>query len=413
MQVMRTFGTIDDIQAATEDGSFEENHYLEAKTILKARSNKDKDELARDLAQFAFDGGTVVFGVYEDKNKAEDRFSVVPIELTKNVREQIEQIAQERCQPPLPVQVRELGSGGDAETGCIVVEVPPSSRVPHMVAEKYPFRGDSTRRYLSDSEVRMWMARSDDVHERVDRELRELVTRDPYSDRSPRAGHLFGVAVPLTSRHDGLPEKGELHQLLREAAIDFGSHWRERFRGGDPRSRRQLGATALNLVGELHPRSREYALRSRSLSALESGEDSDPAEDQLAEWSVDMSGIVRVYDAGLSMWRKGPRGDDVHAIWSIAPVEMTGILVESARLTGDRIGYHGQWGFGVAWTGLRGASLRGVDLYRNVHVIDRGEGSTQYVTSALELRENPSDVLDRTVRPLLRMIGDEDLLTSL
>lgn len=410
MQVMRTFGTIDDIYAATGDGSFEENHYLEAKTILKVRSNSDKDELARDLAQFAFDGGTVVFGVREDKNNPEDRFSVVPIELTSGVREQIEQIAQERSQPPLPVRVRELRSTEDAGMGCIVVEVPPSSRVPHMVAGKYPFRGDSSRRHLNDSEVRMWMARSDDVHERVDRELRELVTRDPYSGRSPRAGHLFGVAVPLTSRHDALPERDNLYQLRHDAAVAFGRHWQERFGPNDPRSRKHFGSTALNNVGEQHPRSSEYALRSRALSALESGEGDEPAEEDLAEWSVDMSGAIRVYDAGLSVRRKGPRGEDVHAIWNDAPIEMLGILVESARLTGDRIGYHGQWGFGVAWTGLRGARLHATDTFRNFPVVDRGEGSTQYVTSALELRESPAAVLDRTVRPLLRMLGDEGYL---
>ena len=73
---MRTFSSIEQIEEATRDGSFEENHYLEAKTILKTRSSTDKDELARDLAQFAFDGGTVVFGVSEDKSRSEGRFAV-------------------------------------------------------------------------------------------------------------------------------------------------------------------------------------------------------------------------------------------------------------------------------------------------------------------------------------------------
>lgn len=150
---MRTFRTIAEIQEATEDGSFDENHYLEAKTLLKTKSNSDKDELARDLAQFAFDGGTVVFGVRESKSDPEDRFAVAPFELPANVREKIEQIAQERCQPALAVRVREVRSEQGAEEGCIVVEVPPSTRVPHMVAGKYPFRGDSTRRHLNDAEA--------------------------------------------------------------------------------------------------------------------------------------------------------------------------------------------------------------------------------------------------------------------
>lgn len=407
---MRTFGTIADIQTATVDGSFDENHYLEAKTFLKTKTSSDKDELARDLAQFAFDGGTVVFGVREHKDNPEQRFSTEPFGLGANVREQIEQIAQERCCPPLAVQVREVRSEEDSGVGCIVVEVPPSSRVPHMVAGKYPFRGDSTRRYLNDSEVRMWIARAEDVHERVEREIQVLTSRDPYANRSPRAGHLFGVAMPLTSRHDDLPDQRDLHGMLSSAASGFQSHWSDRFGRGDQRGRGLSGSTALSTVRELHTRSSEYVLRSQRLSDLESGRSNDPGEEHLAEWAVDTSGAIRVYDAGLSVLRPGRQGDLVNAVWSEAPVEMLGILVESARLSGVRMGYHGQWGFGVAWTGLRGAQMRPEDAFARFSVVDRDEGSHRHVASALELREDPMDVLVRLAHPLLRMLGDEDYL---
>lgn len=407
---MRTFATITEIRTATADGAFEENHYLEAKTLLKTRTTSEKDELARDLAQFAFDGGTVVFGVREHKDNPEQRFSVEPFDLGTNVREQIEQIAQERCSPPLAVQVREVRSDGDSGTGCIMVEVPPSSRAPHMVAGKYPFRGDSTRRYLNDSEVRMWIARSEDVHERVEREVRALVSRDPYANRSPRAGHLFGVAMPLTSRHDGLPEQRDLNEMLSRAGSSLQSHWSDRFRRGDGRSRGLSGSTALCSARELHTRSNEYVLRSPQLNEFESGRSDDPREDALAEWAVDTSGAIRVFDAGLSVLRTGRQGDLIHAVWSEAPVEMLGILVESARLSGERMGYHGQWGFGVAWTGLRGARLRPEDSFNHFPIVDRDEGSHRHAASALELGDSPMDVLVSLARPLLRMLGDEDYL---
>lgn len=409
---MRTFGTIEEIREATEDGSFDENHYLEAKTLLKTRSSKEKEELARDLAQFAFDGGTLVFGVREDKGDAEQRFRVEPIELGTNVREQIEQIAHERCRPPLHIQVRDIRSEEESGLGCIAVEVPQSSIVPHMVGGKYPFRGDSTRRFLGDSEVRMWIARSEDVHERVDREVQALVARDPYSG-SNRAGHLFGVALPLTSRHDDLPGKRDLSSLLNDAANDFEGHWRERFDRGDPRSRSSVRSTALSAARLVHTRSGEYALRSQALRDLESGDSSDPKEEDLAEWCVDTSGAIRIYDAGLSVYRKGPGGNDVHAMWSEAPVEMLGILVESARLSGERMGYHGQWGIGYAWAGPRGARLHAGEPFRQFPVVDHGEGSYRLVFSALELRKQPGDVVARLARPLLRMLDDEDYLYSL
>ena len=407
---MRTFGTIADIDEATSDGSFDENHYLEAKTLLKTKTPSDKDELARDLAQFAFDGGTVVFGVREDKGNAQQRFSTAPFELGTNIREQIEQIAQERCSPPLPVRVREVRSKEQTGMGCIVVEVPPSSRAPHMVGSKYPFRGDATRRFLGDSEVRMWIARAEDVHERVAREVQALTSRDPYPDPSPRAGHLFAVALPLTSRHDELPAKGDLYGMLSSASNDFQGHWRGRFSHGDQRARTHLRSTALSSVREIHARSSEYVLRTQRLSDLESGRPTDPGEDHLAEWAVDTSGAIRVYDSGLSVHRRGRQGGLVHAIWSEAPVEMLGILVESARLSGERMGYHGQWGFGVAWTGLRGAQKSPEDPFAHFPVVDRDEGSHQHLASALEVHENPTDVVVRLALPILRTFGDEDYL---
>lgn len=410
---MRTFMTIDEIRTATEDGSFDENHYLEAKTLLKVKSKTDKDELARDLAQFAFDGGTVVFGVKEDKSDHGNQFSLAPVELATNVREQIEQIAHERCQPPLALRVRELVVDQEAATGYIVVEIMPSSRLPHMVDGKYPFRGDSTRRFLSDSEVRMWIAHSEDLHERVDHELRELVERDPIGDRVNRAGHLFGVAIPLTSRQDELPKKYDLQPWLGSAIADFEMHWRDNFRAADPRSRGTARSTALSTVGSLHPRSSEYALRSQALSDLESGRDSDPVEENLAEWSVDVAGAIRIYDAGLSTYRKPPGEDEIHVTWNSTPVELLGILVESARISGERLAYNGQWGFGIAWTGLRGARLNGLDSYRTYPYVDRGEGTHLRVTSSIELQENPAEVLVELARPLLRMLGDEDYLFSL
>ncbi|MFJ3301291.1 hypothetical protein [Streptomyces bacillaris] len=51
----------DDLRAAIDGGLFEENHHLDLK---KAPGTKrDNRELARDLASFAIDGGTLVIGV--------------------------------------------------------------------------------------------------------------------------------------------------------------------------------------------------------------------------------------------------------------------------------------------------------------------------------------------------------------
>jgi hypothetical protein len=63
-----------DLQAAVDGGLFEESHHLDLK---KAPNSKgDNKELARDLASFAVDGGTLIIGVQE--NKKSRTFELAP-----------------------------------------------------------------------------------------------------------------------------------------------------------------------------------------------------------------------------------------------------------------------------------------------------------------------------------------------
>lgn len=412
IQHMRTFTSMDDLRTAVEDGSFDENHYLEAKQVLKTKSAKDKVELARDLAQFAFDGGTVVFGIAESKDVGDGGFSMAPMSLSSGMREQIEQIAQERCQPPLSVRVRILPESDAAESGCVVVEVPPSPRVPHMVDGKFPLRGESTRRFLNHSEVMLWASRANDARDDVRRLLEDHVARDPYTGGDPGTAHLFGIAVPLSSRHDGLPDSDEAPSLLLDSRNAHERRWRARFGRADKRSREMLGTTPLSRASEAHPRSGEIAVRSRSLHELATTGEEVSDETDLAEWSIDESGAVRIYDTGMAQRRVGQNGQQVYSTWSSAPVEIAGILVESARLSAERIGYRGEWGIGLAGSGLRGVRLRADETFFHPRhpVVDRDDFVKLILVSGSELESDPGAVLDELVRPLLRMLNDEGYL---
>lgn len=408
---MHTFTSFGQVRTAVEDGSFDENHYLEAKLLLKTKTAKDKIELARDLAQFAFDGGTVVFGVAESKG-VKGEFSMAPIPLASGIREQIEQIAQERCEPPLSVKVTILPESDGAENGCVAVWVPPSPRVPHIVGGKFPMRGEATRRFLGHSEVMLWARRATDAEDDVRRLLEQHVELDPYTGDDLGTAHLFGIAVPISSRHDALPSSREAVELLGDARIAHGYRWRERFEKADTRSREMLGSTPLSSASEAHPRSGEMAVRSRSLHELATTGDEPADETALAEWSVDERGTVRVYDTGMAQRRVDRNGESIYGTWSAAPVEIAGILVESARLAAERIGYRGEWGIGLAGTGLRGVRLNAEDPSSRSRfpVVDRDGFSKVILVSGFELESDPGAVLDRLVRPLLRMLNDEGYL---
>lgn len=54
-----------DLQAAIDGGLLDETHYLDLKEAPSSKG--DNKELARDLASFAVDGGTLLVGIKEDK----------------------------------------------------------------------------------------------------------------------------------------------------------------------------------------------------------------------------------------------------------------------------------------------------------------------------------------------------------
>lgn len=103
-----------DLQAAVDGGLFEESHHLDLK---KAPNSKgDNKELARDLASFAVDGGTLIIGVQENKDSR--TFELAPQPLN-GLPEKIEQVARTIPDPPLTVLTEEISSAADDGTGLL------------------------------------------------------------------------------------------------------------------------------------------------------------------------------------------------------------------------------------------------------------------------------------------------------
>jgi predicted HTH transcriptional regulator len=155
-------------------------------------------ELAKDLAQFAIDGGTLIIGISE----RDDTLKLEPVEL-KGLKERIEQVAQSRVDPPLFVQVREIRSS-DPQKGYLVVVVPPSAMAPHMVNGRYWARGSATKYIMPDVEVWRHHERRQPVKEDLYALLEKEIERDPVPDG--KFGHLFLVATPHPEREGLLTE---------------------------------------------------------------------------------------------------------------------------------------------------------------------------------------------------------------
>ncbi|ANA98971.1 Divergent AAA domain [Mycolicibacterium phlei] len=153
--------TEEEIRGAAESGLLEETHYLDLKREV-AKGDSANKGLAKDIAAFALDGGTILIGVDED---------TVPPSLHPNdlsgLPERVEQIARLKVDEPVMLSATCIPSAEDSGRGYLVVHVPPSPRAPHMADGRYYGRGDKTNRQLPNAEVvrlhEMRVAEQDDI----------------------------------------------------------------------------------------------------------------------------------------------------------------------------------------------------------------------------------------------------------
>lgn len=169
--------------AAYKSGLLAEKNWCDLKAALGTTASANA-ELARDLASFATNGGTLIIGLNE---KEPDGSPLTPIELTRGLSERIEQIAAMKVDPPLTVECVTLASDTDAGKGYVLVHVPASPLAPHQVEGKYLGRGDKTKRYLADSEVAALFRRRQQWDESAEGALRDFV----QSNMNHIGGHVI------------------------------------------------------------------------------------------------------------------------------------------------------------------------------------------------------------------------------
>jgi predicted HTH transcriptional regulator len=141
---LRTEG---DLERLAQNGLLEESHRLDLKRELGAGHSASKD-LAKDIAAFALDGGTILIGLDEDTSPP--RLWPVP---PAGLAERIEEVARMRDDEAVQVHTTVIKSANTTGHGYMVVHVPQSVRAPHMADGRYYGRGDKTNRVLPNTEV--------------------------------------------------------------------------------------------------------------------------------------------------------------------------------------------------------------------------------------------------------------------
>jgi hypothetical protein len=262
----------------------------------------------------------------------------------------------------LHVRIDPIPTAADPAKGYLLVTVPSSPTAPHQVDGRYYGRGDTTKHVLPDAEVQrlhqLALRQQRDAEDLLDAEVRH----DPFPpERERRHAHLFGIAQPVSTRHDLLQQvlqdpkgwNGFIHGKVRSGPA------------GQP-----LGDDAspdgwapdLPQLNDVSRRAQGWALSAPGIQPgrrlLSESDATSPAaaEHRLLDLEIGEDGRLRLFCGRASdkMSCRYTPDDAVEAVFESLILGLTKRLVLIATAVAETTDYLGQWDFGIAITGLRG-----------------------------------------------------------
>lgn len=330
-----------DLVAMAGSGRLEEGIWLELKREL-ASGDSANPELAKDLAAMAnesalrdSEGGLLVIGVVDpaQRTPGDPRSALHRVPLD-GLPERVEQIARSSIDPPLEVTPQPIVSQADPARGYLAVWVPASPQAPHMVNYRYPGRGSTTTRWLSEGEIAFLYHRRRTRSDRTGEALDDYIALDPVQEagHQPALGHLYVVAVPLS---------GADAMVLDAVRTRAGSGWMQTLVAGTPLE---------SHASTYSPRPGGWALT----GGFEDGRQLAPdfVEKRLFEVEVTEDGTIRLLFGRAT--DVPPSGEGTVVLVSTLAELTFGTVCAAARVA-EFVGYPGSWGFGVAVTHLKGA----------------------------------------------------------
>jgi hypothetical protein len=393
-----------DLQAGIDQGLLGESHYVDLKAMPDTKG--DNKEAARDLVSFAVDGGTLIYGIAEDKNNRTFTLASQPL---KVLADKIQNIATSSLvDPVLTLVAEEIPSDADSTTGFLVVHIPASPIAPHMADGRYYGRSDKSKYVLSDLEVLRLHERRRVADLNALTLLQHEIDNDPIPAEHRQQAHLFLLAQPLAGRKDMLVN------------LTAGPRWSFDLlnfveRAYTPELDALLGSgdiqPSLRDAGTSYRRSRGTA--ARVTSNIGEGRIFQPSDSPNSENAIELQvqedGGLRLFFSRLS----APMHDrltktDRQVILDATAVTFTRRLLALVLASAETGGYFGNWAMAVGAISLRGLASHGNAAgFAGRARYDQVTYTETTTVSWAELNNTPGAITRRLLGPFLRSFEAE------
>lgn len=316
-------------------GVLEESDTFDAKEELSKNQ-----EIAKDVAAMANNGGVIIYGIGEDDHGRITKLAPVPLQ---GLAERVDAIVRSSIAEPPVIYISTILSEADPTVGYLVVYIPPSERAPHMVVVKgdHRFYGRTAtgNHPLPEGEVARLYARRQ--HNEVDREALLAAEVNRWeSQPNSKFGYLYLFARPVF-----------IKDRLLEPLIKGGSSYSEIFNSFIDAVSKSTVYPQSTIYPDLCKPQRwiQHADGFKGPLCQPNNPNSPEAPGDILNLDVDLNGMIHLFCG-----RVAERVENQFLFFPEAP---SGLVIRFLSFLGmlyEKAGYFGMVDLGLAITGIRG-----------------------------------------------------------
>jgi hypothetical protein len=377
-----------DIINAVNSGALEETDVFDAKKEVSKNQ-----EVAKDVAAMANNGGVIIYGIGEDELGRLTQLTPIPLQ---GLAERVDAIVRSSISEPPSIYISSIPTEADPSVGYLVVFIPPSERAPHMVVVKndHRFYGRSaTGNYpLSEGDVARLYARRQQTEVNREALLDAEIKTSPYPPNQ-NYGYMFLYARPVFYREmllGSILKNGETFPGLLNSLIEAASR------------------TELFPQGSIYPDFRtprrwiQYAEGFQGLLSEPGKTESPEAPGETLSIQVDLNGMIHMFCG-----RVAEKYEDRLLFLPEVP---SGLILRFLTFIGflyERAKYIGMVDLGLAITGIQGCLPHMPNLFRFERIAVpyiRDEYRKTTRVSGLLIKDDAKQIAQELIMPLINAI---------